>query len=525
MPRIPALAPALTLAGAIMTTAPLAAQPTELSASRPEMVDRFYCARAALNAAAQASGGATALRGVGAISFVLVGEVSNDIQGFEAKRIGDPAIDGVQTIDNRFDFAGARFKQIVSQNYKSGFDSAFATIWRGGTQYSVRYVPRDYSATEGAPSPYAAGGASAIAARFAPPLLLQRALQNFRSAACVGEANKNAADIVEFSYDEITRFRLHIARKDGTVRRVEGVAPDPIAADIVSAVDFSGEQTVSGIKFPTNAVVTRRGSILQKVRIEDVAINPAFTDADFAPPADFASATAPSPQVKTTQIAGRVYEVSGLAGGTYQTPFVVMDDFVVAYEAPLGVPQTRQVIAEIRKVAGDKPIRYAVVSHFHADHAGGVGAYVEAGATILSAPENETVLKTYARSNRPQFQGQDGPIDGLEMRFEAVPERGFEIVDGKGGVLTVVDFPQNSHVERMLALYDSADGVFMGADHHIDAVRWNKTFERTVGWVRSHKDVGIVLGVHNRPATREAFLAAARARRRERSSIDIPGLN
>ncbi len=139
-----------------------------------------------------------------------------------------------------------------------------------------------------------------------------------------------------------------------------------------------------------------------------------------------------------------------------------MDDFVVAFEAPLGIPQTRQVIAEIRRVASDKPIRYVVISHFHADHAGGVGAYVEAGATILSSPENRAVLQTYAASNRPQFQGQEGPRANVAMQFQAVPQRGYDIIDGIGGRLRVIDFAGASHVDHMLALHDPESGCLHG---------------------------------------------------------------
>ena len=217
----------------------------------------------------------------------------------------------------------------------------------------------------------------------------------------------------------------------------------------------------------------------------------------------------PAGPPRAHHVAGRVHEVRGLAGGTYQVPFVVMDDFVVAYEAPLGIPATRQVISEIRKVAGDKPIRYVVVSHFHADHAGGVGAYAEIGATILSSTANRAILETYARNNRPRFQGQEGPRSDVAIVFEAVPPSGRTIVDARGGKLNVVDFPGNSHVEGMLALHDPESGILMGADHHISAVAWNPTFQRTAQWTRQNSSVKLVLGTHDAPMSREALLARA----------------
>jgi glyoxylase-like metal-dependent hydrolase (beta-lactamase superfamily II) len=510
--RVAIIACAIGVGGGL----PVEAQTAESAPARAEMVDRFYRGRAVINEAVQAAGGAQALRGMTALSFVVAGDVSNDVQGYEAARIGNPARDGSQRVINRLDFAGQRFYQRVEQNFESGYDSAFSTVWRGGTQHAVRYVPRDYAENPNAPSPFGAGGAVMIASRWLPPIILQRALQNFRSVALVGESTVGgaAANVVEFSFDEVTRFRVHVTRADHRIRRVEALAPDPVSADDASVADLSGEQAVGGIVFPTRIVASRRGATTLNLALSDVAVNPTFTDADFAPPAGFAAQNE-SAQVRATQISGRVYEVGGLAGGTYQVPFVVMDDFVVAYEAPLGLPATRQVIAEIRRVAGDKPIRYVVVSHFHSDHAGGVGAYVEAGAMVLSSAENQAVLQTYASSNRPQFQGQEGPRADVRMQFQAIPPGGYDIIDGAGSRLRVVDFPRNSHVEHMLGLYDPDTGVFMGADHHIRAVAWNPTFEAFTRWVRRTDGVQTILGVHNRPMSRADFLVEAQRRRPE----------
>ena len=63
-------------------------------AARPDMVDRFYRGRAVVNAAVAATGGAQAIRGVVGLSYVVQGDLSNDIQGYAASRVGDPARDG-----------------------------------------------------------------------------------------------------------------------------------------------------------------------------------------------------------------------------------------------------------------------------------------------------------------------------------------------------------------------------------------------------------------------------------------------
>ncbi len=150
----------------------------------------------------------------------------------------------------------------------------------------------------------------------------------------------------------------------------------------------------------------------------------------------------------------------------------------------------------------------------------------QAAATVLSAAENRDVLQAYASNNRPQFQGQEGPRTNVAMQFQAVPESGYDIVDHAGSHLRVVDFAGTTHVDHMLALYDPDTHVFMGADHYIQAVLWNPTFERTARWIRNNRDVTMLTGVHVRPMARDAYLAAVQSRRGEerRGRITWEGL-
>jgi glyoxylase-like metal-dependent hydrolase (beta-lactamase superfamily II) len=63
--------------------------------------------------------------------------------------------------------------------------------------------------------------------------------------------------------------------------------------------------------------------------------------------------------------------------------FVVTDEGVVVIDA-LGSPVlAEELIAEIRRVT-PKPIRYVIVTHYHADHIYGLQAFKAAGATIVA---------------------------------------------------------------------------------------------------------------------------------------------
>jgi Metallo-beta-lactamase superfamily len=69
----------------------------------------------------------------------------------------------------------------------------------------------------------------------------------------------------------------------------------------------------------------------------------------------------------------------------YNSFFMVFNDYVLVVEAPLNDLLSQQTIADIKKVAPGKPIRYLVVTHAHHDHIGGVRGFVAEGATIVTA--------------------------------------------------------------------------------------------------------------------------------------------
>ena len=63
--------------------------------------------------------------------------------------------------------------------------------------------------------------------------------------------------------------------------------------------------------------------------------------------------------------------------------FVVTDEGVVVIDA-LGSPAlAEELIAEIRRITA-QPIRYVIVTHYHADHIYGLQAFKAAGATIVA---------------------------------------------------------------------------------------------------------------------------------------------
>jgi glyoxylase-like metal-dependent hydrolase (beta-lactamase superfamily II) len=118
--------------------------------------------------------------------------------------------------------------------------------------------------------------------------------------------------------------------------------------------------------------------------------------------------------VKAAKVAEDVYFVQGEAAlGSpanrnfiSNAGFVVTEAGVVVVDA-LGSPAlAREVIAEIRRVTA-QPIRYVVVTHFHADHIYGLQAFKEAGATVVGHPAGREYLQSEAAALRLEASRRD----------------------------------------------------------------------------------------------------------------------
>ncbi len=108
--------------------------------------------------------------------------------------------------------------------------------------------------------------------------------------------------------------------------------------------------------------------------------------------------------VKLSPHSWYVMGASGMASGANEgfmsnAGFVVTDDGVVVFDA-LGTPALgERLIGEIRKLT-TQPIRYVVVSHYHADHYYGLQAFKALGAEIWAHRRGKEALESEAAQSR-----------------------------------------------------------------------------------------------------------------------------
>jgi glyoxylase-like metal-dependent hydrolase (beta-lactamase superfamily II) len=95
--------------------------------------------------------------------------------------------------------------------------------------------------------------------------------------------------------------------------------------------------------------------------------------------------------------------------------FVVTKDGVLVIDA-LGSPAlARELLAEIRRIT-PAPVRYVVLTHYHADHIYGLQVFKEAGATVIAHQAGREYLNSDTAALRLQASQRRWPLPWTRRR-------------------------------------------------------------------------------------------------------------
>jgi glyoxylase-like metal-dependent hydrolase (beta-lactamase superfamily II) len=167
--------------------------------------------------------------------------------------------------------------------------------------------------------------------------------------------------------------------QDYLVERIESRASDTVLGEVDVVTHYTNYRNFNGVMFPTRIDESRAGSMTLGLDITEVVPNAAVYAET---PAPVASAT---DHVDSTEIARGVWF---LAGSSHNSIAIEMDDHVVLVDAPLGDDRARAVLVAVQILVPGKSIRYAVNSHVHFDHAGGLRAVAAEGAAVVTHTSN-----------------------------------------------------------------------------------------------------------------------------------------
>ncbi|MCC7417693.1 MAG: MBL fold metallo-hydrolase [Acidobacteria bacterium] len=247
------------------------------------------------------------------------------------------------------------------------------------------------------------------------------------------------------------------------VTKVETRVEHPVAGDLLVEFEYSGYRNMSGVQVPARIVQKQAGMTTFEATIAAATPNPANLSELLAPPPAPAPAAAAAPAPAGAPPVDRLGEGAFKIGGNYQSLAIDMGDHILVVECGQGDARAQAVFAAARQAIPGKPIRFVVNSHPHFDHAGGLGAAVAEGATILSHANNEAVLERLLSG--PRALSGDALSRLSNRRTDVVqPVGDRDVRRGTNGRIVELHRVPNEHTDGMLAVYLPADKVVWTAD-------------------------------------------------------------
>lgn len=252
-------------------------------------------------------------------------------------------------------------------------------------------------------------------------------------------------------------FQLWLDRQTHLPSRIRSVRYDINLGDALYETRFDNWASSGSLQLPTRMSSTLGGAVIAEY---EGARNSVGTGAiDLAAP-EAARGPAPTPAVNVTseELAPGVWY---LAGGSHHSVLVEFDQYLMLIETPQNDARTLAVIAKARELRPGKPLRYAVNTHHHHDHSGGVRAAISEGLTIVTHSGNVAFYRDVAR--RPHTLQPDalarspksptiGPVG--EKRVFQDRSRTVELYHLRG----------NPHTSTMIVAYLPTERMLVQAD-------------------------------------------------------------
>jgi glyoxylase-like metal-dependent hydrolase (beta-lactamase superfamily II) len=202
------------------------------------------------------------------------------------------------------------------------------------------------------------------------------------------------------------------------IERVETWLGENIMGDMHIVATYSGWKDFGGgAMAPAKIVQTRGGWPFFEVNVTSAKLNPpdlASIAPAPAPPAGRGGGPggpggpggAPAMTVTTEKLGDGLYRLT-TGPGSYDSVVVEFKDHVMMLEAGQSQARAAAYVAETKKLFPNKPIRYVMNTHPHADHTGGLPVLVAEGATIVTQKNNVVFFERALNTPRTLLDAND----------------------------------------------------------------------------------------------------------------------
>jgi glyoxylase-like metal-dependent hydrolase (beta-lactamase superfamily II) len=239
------------------------------------------------------------------------------------------------------------------------------------------------------------------------------------------------------------------------VTRTETWMANPVLGDMPVETTYSGYKDLNGVKFPTMIVQKQGGYPVLDLAVTSVQPNISL---NLSVPEAARTTILPPVTVTSQKLADGMWF---LAGGSHNSVLVEYPTYLVMIEAPLDEERSMAVIAEAKKLAPNKPIKYLINTHHHFDHSGGVRTYVAEGATIITNEINKAYYEHVWKAPRT-LQPDQLAQNPRKPTFITVKDK-YTLADGERS-LEIYPMEGDTHNSGLMMVYMPKDKILVEAD-------------------------------------------------------------
>jgi glyoxylase-like metal-dependent hydrolase (beta-lactamase superfamily II) len=464
-------------------------------------------ARAVLDRAVEANGGADALRAVEVVRVKLQGQTFPRLQmttptpPFEGGTFEETLLFDLEEERLRLDqkFGGFGFDGENTVAIAAGSGSAFDHRAK-----TVTPIPAE-QATQQQFIQYH---------RRLPTLLLRSALDRTNSLRYLGEDDFEGRrhDVVTFVMPDTQQVALYVDAATGLVSKYELIFVDSLEGVEASEIVFGDYQKVGNYQVPRRWSNRQLGEDQTRYTVQ-AEFNPSVTDDSFKVSAPGYAEVKPVPtnlEENVERLADGVYVIQNVAGQNQNTLAVGFADHVVAVEAPGSSDGADAVIKRIHELFPGKPIRYVAMTHHHGDHIGGMRSFIAEGATVVTTAANRPVIEAMAASKQNDRLGREPRKPAFLLL-----ENGRRMLKDGTRQVELIDIGPNPHAKEMVIAWLPGEKVVFQGDLFFvpnNDAPFGPPQSSTASFAQKMRELGLaaekIAAVHGDTATIEQFRQA-----------------